>query len=74
MRWCFLASHEIPEGDPVVIPPGESSHICIPCSKTPRGQMLMQKDRLAGYRPNYQPSIGKWSRIYQQLGHRKYKV
>ena len=42
MRWCFLGSHEVPDGERMLMPPRGSSHICVPCSQTPRGKFVMQ--------------------------------
>lgn len=74
MRWCFLGSHEISDGERMVMARG-GSHICLPCSKTPTGKaQLVDTLGTEGYRPNHRASLGKWSRIYSSMMHRKYKV
>lgn len=68
MRWCFLGSHEIPDGDPMVMAQG-GSQICQPCAKTERGQQLTESDqqrsrRLFGGRASSDVrNDEKWARI-----------
>lgn len=61
VRWCFLGSHEIPEGDRTVMAQG-GAHICLPCSETPRGQCLITPfETTAGYYPSQ--DVGpRWAR------------
>lgn len=71
VRWCWLGSHEIPEGAPAVRPPRESSYICVPCSETERGKFVMQmrKDRFV-VASRY---VGNnWSRMYAEMGTREH--
>lgn len=52
MRWCFLGSHEIPDGERMVLAKG-GAHICLPCAQTERGKrQLLDFDVTAGYRQN----------------------
>lgn len=73
MRWCWLGSHEIPDGERMVIPPHDSSHICLPCSQTERGQRLMQDFNIAaGYQERdattrYSRAMARWQRQGQRL-------
>lgn len=53
MRWCFLGSHEIPDGERMVMARG-GSHICVPCSETPTGKaQLVDTLGTEGYRQNH---------------------
>lgn len=74
MRWCFLGSHEIPDGERMVMARG-GSHICIQCLETPRGKaQLVDALGTEGYRPNNRAALGKWSRIYSAMTRRRYKL
>lgn len=79
MRWCFLGSHEIPDGDPMVMAQG-GSQICQPCAETPRGQQLTETDqqrrtRLFGGRANQHASRAdtKGTRIRQAQRRRNFR-
>lgn len=67
MRWCFLGSHEIPDGERMVMPARGGAHICVPCSNTERGQRLMQDfDIAAGYQHRDRFVEARKARLYAQ--------
>ncbi len=66
-RWCFLGSHEIPDGERMVMPPQGSSHICLPCSQTERGKFLMTERRDVATNGHRSTSSSRWSGIYAAM-------
>lgn len=66
MPHCCMCGHDFPDETRMVVPPRESSAICVPCSESPMGRRLMARDdqRYDGYRPG---SFVKGDRLRQAL-------
>lgn len=66
MQYCWMCHNEFPDDVRMVVPPGESSHICESCAQTEMGQRLMRRmdERYQGYRPG---SFIKGDRFRQAL-------